>query len=145
MRRAVVFCLVTPDGKVLLERKPAGHPNEPGSLVLPGGLVEEHETPEQSIARELNEEYGIRDPTLVFHPILEDEDYRAPGGQHFEMAYFVVLGWNGTFTVRNAAPSELYGWQEAFGHLNARRRTVLKQALECQRRYRDLMSKKPPP
>jgi 8-oxo-dGTP diphosphatase len=50
--------LVDADGRVLLAQRPAGKPMA-GLWEFPGGKVEDGETPEQSLIRELQEELGI--------------------------------------------------------------------------------------
>ncbi|MCY1671762.1 (deoxy)nucleoside triphosphate pyrophosphohydrolase [Novosphingobium sp. SL115] len=54
----VVAAGLVSDGKVLMQRRPAD--KEHGGLwEFPGGKVEPGETPEQALARELNEELAI--------------------------------------------------------------------------------------
>ena len=50
--------LVDADGRVLLAQRPEGKPMA-GLWEFPGGKVEDGETPEQSLIRELQEELGI--------------------------------------------------------------------------------------
>ena len=58
MRLAVGAVVLREDGAVLLVRR--ARPPAVGSWTLPGGKVEEGETPEEAIAREVLEETGLR-------------------------------------------------------------------------------------
>lgn len=57
-RLAVGAVVLREDGAVLLVRR--ARPPAAGSWTLPGGKVEDGETPEQAIAREVLEETGLR-------------------------------------------------------------------------------------
>ena len=50
--------LIDPDGRVLVAERPAGKPMA-GLWEFPGGKVEDGETPEAALIRELEEELGI--------------------------------------------------------------------------------------
>src|SRR5690606_37602687 len=54
----VAAALVDPDNHVLIARRPAGKPMA-GLWEFPGGKVNEGETPEAALVRELREELGI--------------------------------------------------------------------------------------
>ncbi len=55
----VVAAVIEREGRVLVgQRKPAGY--HPLKWEFPGGKVEENETPEAALGRELSEELGIR-------------------------------------------------------------------------------------
>ncbi|MDE2384932.1 MAG: 8-oxo-dGTP diphosphatase MutT [Alphaproteobacteria bacterium] len=60
MKRLLVsaVALIDPDGRVLLSKRPAGK-NLAGLWEFPGGKVEEGETPEAALIRELREELGL--------------------------------------------------------------------------------------
>ena len=60
MKRVFVsaVALIDPDGRVLLAKRPAGK-TLAGLWEFPGGKVEDGETPEAALIRELKEELGI--------------------------------------------------------------------------------------
>ena len=55
----VAAALTDEEGRVLLQRRPAGGPMA-GLWEFPGGKVERGEAPEHALARELGEELGLR-------------------------------------------------------------------------------------
>jgi len=65
-RLAVGAVVLREDGAVLLVQR--ARPPSVGSWTLPGGKVEENETPEQAIVREVLEETGLQ---VEVGPILE--------------------------------------------------------------------------
>lgn len=61
----VTAAIITDSGKVFIaKRKPPGR--MPGMWEFPGGKIEEGESPEQCLKRELHEEFGI-DATIGRH------------------------------------------------------------------------------
>lgn len=56
---AAGILFVAPDGEVLLLRRSAGEENFPGHWSLPGGGVDEGESPEEGALREAREEMGV--------------------------------------------------------------------------------------
>ena len=60
--------LIDTEGRVLLAQRPAGKPMA-GLWEFPGGKVEEGETPEQTLIRELEEELGIETAVGCLQPI----------------------------------------------------------------------------
>ncbi len=75
MRRLlVVAAFLVQEGKVLLARRPEGKARG-GFWEFPGGKVEEGETPEEALVRELNEELGL---WVQVGPRLAAVDYDYP-------------------------------------------------------------------
>lgn len=84
--------LIDPDGRVLLARRPEGK-SMAGLWEFPGGKLQDGETPEQAVVRELAEELGVdtRESCLAplafaSHPY---EDF------HLVMPLFVCRVWQG--------------------------------------------------
>ena len=55
----VVAALIMKDGKILIAKRSTGNKNVIGKWEFPGGKVEENETEEQAIEREIKEEFDI--------------------------------------------------------------------------------------
>ena len=89
----VAAALVDADGRVLVQRRPAGAAMA-GLWEFPGGKVEGGETPEAALARELREELGIAVAPDALRPAafasmgLED-------GRHLLLLLFVARDWVG--------------------------------------------------
>ena len=58
LRTVVAVALIDGDARVLLTRRPA-HKSMPGLWEFPGGKMEDGETPEESLVRELREELAL--------------------------------------------------------------------------------------
>ena len=95
--------LVDPDGRILLAKRPDGA-FLGGLWEFPGGKVEEGESPEAALVRELREELGIDTWRSCLAPLAfashEYEDF------HLLMPLFVCRTWNG-IPVCGRAHSEL--------------------------------------
>ena len=85
--------LVDIDGRVLLARRPKGRPMA-GLWEFPGGKVEEGETPEQALIRELKEELAIDVAESCLAP-LTFASHRYP---EFDllMPLYLCRRWEGT-------------------------------------------------
>ena len=84
--------LVDRDGRVLLARRPEGKPMA-GLWEFPGGKVEEGETPEAALARELREELGVDVERSCLAPLtFASHSYE---GFHLLMPLFACRKWRG--------------------------------------------------
>ncbi len=80
-----------PGGRLLLAERPA-HQDAPGFWEIPGGKIEDGETPEQAVVRELSEELGIQVDRL--------RPWRTYGhdfpSKRVRLHFFRILTWSGT-------------------------------------------------
>ena len=85
--------LVDPDGRVLIARRPEGKAMA-GLWEFPGGKVEDGETPEAALIRELREELGVDTEESCLAPLTfashSYDDF------HLLMPLFVCRKWRGT-------------------------------------------------
>jgi len=97
----VAAALVNSGNQVLLAQRPPGK-RLAGKWEFPGGKVEEGETPEQALARELEEELGIGVTPGEMEPFwFLSHDYVAEFGFHLLMPVYICRKWQG-----NAHPKE---------------------------------------
>jgi 8-oxo-dGTP diphosphatase len=89
--------LVDADGRVLIAQRPAGKPMA-GLWEFPGGKVENGETPEQSLIRELQEELGI----VVNEACLAPHTFASHAYPDFnlQMPLYVCRRWEGQVTAQ---------------------------------------------
>ena len=85
--------LIDADGRVLLTCRPEGKPMA-GLWEFPGGKVEEGETPESALIRELEEELGIATRAACLAPLAFAS--HAYPGFHLLMPLFACRRWAGT-------------------------------------------------
>ncbi len=94
MRRVLVsaVALIDPDGRVLLAKRPEGK-TLTGLWEFPGGKVEDGETPETALIRELKEELGINVAQSCLAPLT----FASHGYEtfHLLMPLFVCRRWQG--------------------------------------------------
>ena len=84
--------LVDADGRVLIAQRPAGKPMV-GLWEFPGGKVEAHERPEDTLIRELREELGIGVQEECLAPLsFASHSYEE---FHVLMPLYVCRRWNG--------------------------------------------------
>lgn len=114
----VAAALVAPDGRVLLQRRPAGVMHE-GLWEFPGGKVDPGESAEMAVVRELEEELGIGVQLDALMPVgfasgLLDAPGQAPlspdaGQRGLVILLYAVVAWTGEPDSREEA---LIGWYE---------------------------------
>lgn len=89
--------LVDTDGRVLLAQRPAGK-KMAGLWEFPGGKIEEGESPEQALVRELKEELGIDTSSSCLAPVTfashRYDDF------HLMMPLYVCRVWQGQAMAR---------------------------------------------
>ena len=88
----VAAALVAADGRILLQQRAPGRAMA-GLWEVPGGKMEEAETPEAALIRELEEELGI----LVEPEQLDPACFAsAPVGErHMVLLLYICRGWEG--------------------------------------------------
>lgn len=91
--------LIDVDNRVLIAKRPEGRPLA-GLWEFPGGKVEEGETPEEALIRELSEELSIR----VTKPCLAPLTFSTYGYPEFHLllALFICRRWEGSVVAREA-------------------------------------------
>ncbi|MCA8931498.1 MAG: 8-oxo-dGTP diphosphatase MutT [Rhodospirillaceae bacterium] len=89
----VAVALVDADGRVLLARRPPGKAMA-GLWEFPGGKVDEGETPEAALIRELREELGIDTHESCLAPLTFAS--HAYESFHLLMPLYVCRTWRGT-------------------------------------------------
>lgn len=91
--------LIDPDGRVLIAQRPAGK-EMAGLWEFPGGKIEQGESPERALIRELGEELSIRVKEDCLAPFaFASHTYE---NFHLLMPLFVCRRWEGTATALEA-------------------------------------------
>jgi 8-oxo-dGTP diphosphatase len=91
------------DGRFLLAQRPAGKPYA-GYWEFPGGKVENGESPEAALRRELHEELGI-DIERTYPWLTREFDYAHAA---VRLRFFRVVDWRGSLQAREAQD---FAWQ----------------------------------
>ncbi len=93
----VAAALVDSDGRVLIARRPEGK-QLAGQWEFPGGKVEQGETPEAALIRELEEELGIVVKTACLAPfVFASHTYET---FHLLMPLYLIRRWEGEAEAR---------------------------------------------
>ena len=88
----VAAALVGPGGRILLQQRAPGRPMA-GLWEFPGGKVEDGETPESALVRELDEELGIAVDPAALEPACFAS---APVGErHMLLLLYLCRAWTG--------------------------------------------------
>ncbi len=94
----VVACaLIDRDGRVLIAQRPDGK-GMAGLWEFPGGKIEPHERPEETLIRELHEELGITVKEACLAPLTFAS--HAYADFHLLMPLYVCRRWEGLVTAR---------------------------------------------
>ena len=89
----VAVAMVDDDGRILVQRRPAGKMMA-GLWEFPGGKLEAGETPELALVRELHEELGILvDSTHLTPAVFASEPL---AGRHLLLLLYICRTWSGT-------------------------------------------------
>ena len=111
----VVACaLVDEDNRVLIAKRPVDR-HMGGLWEFPGGKVEENETPEEAVIRELAEELGIDVTQSCLAPLtFASHDY---DNFHLLMPLYICRQWNGEVEAKEGQelawvrPNRLSGYE----------------------------------
>lgn len=91
----VAAALTNENGQILLQKRPEGA-QMGGLWEFPGGKVDEGESPEMALVRELEEELGI---TVALHDLTPETFASAPlGKRNLVLLLYRCLNWAGTPT-----------------------------------------------
>jgi len=89
----VAAALIDRDGRVLLQQRSQNR-SMAGLWEFPGGKVEEGETPEAALIRELNEELGIETESACLAPAAFASE--PVGNRHMLLLLYICRKWHGT-------------------------------------------------
>ena len=89
----VAAALIDSEGKVLVQRRPAGKMMA-GLWEFPGGKIEPGETPEFALVRELDEELGIAVDAGRLNPVAFASEPLA--GRHMLLLLYICRSWEGS-------------------------------------------------
>lgn len=93
----VAAAIIDADNRVLIQKRTADK-DYAGFWEFPGGKIEQGETPEQALIRELSEELGITTLEKAFFP-LSFISHHYPKG-HVLMPIFGCRNWTGSFETK---------------------------------------------
>jgi 8-oxo-dGTP diphosphatase len=90
----VAGALARDDGRWLMHKRPEGK-HHAGLWEFPGGKVEPHEMPQESLIRELAEELGIRCDRSSCTPVAFAETAPTGQGRAIVILLYIVRRWHG--------------------------------------------------
>lgn len=100
MKAVDVVCgIIFKDEKFLIEKRKKDEKIDPGVVCLPGGHVEENETKEQALKREMKEELGIKVKKLKF---IKKDSWIASNDEKQSLYYYLILDYDGEPTCKTA-------------------------------------------
>ncbi len=91
--------MVDPDGRVLVQQRPAGKPMA-GLWEFPGGKIDPGETPEAALIRELHEELGIEVAQACLAPAAFASE--PLGDRYLLLLLYACRKWDGIPEARHA-------------------------------------------
>ncbi len=101
MITVAVGIITDKSGRILLCLRPEGKPYA-RQWEFPGGKLEESESPEDCLRRELREELGI---DAEVGPLFHSESHRYPDSGHYQVFYFLIPSFRGE--IRNNVFADL--------------------------------------
>lgn len=113
MTHLAVLMLILPSGYIVLQRRSGATKFGPGKLGLFGGHVEDGETPEDAVKREIVEETSLKPEDLNIAFVKDfllkaDQDY--PKDRHTHLFKGMVRDLN--FKVKEGNKAEVYPFEE---------------------------------
>jgi 8-oxo-dGTP diphosphatase len=106
--------LIDADGRLLVQQRPPGKPFA-GLWEFPGGKVEEGETPEAALIRELKEELDIDVDAACLAPATFASELQPGGTRHMVLLLYVCRKWRGTPTSLEGATLRWVRVQDLYG------------------------------
>ena len=88
----IVTCLFIKDDKILMTLRSSGEPNYSGKWTFSAGRIEEGETPEDTMKREMLEELNVIVDDYTKKGIIDDTD--PSSGDDYRHHVFLISGWS---------------------------------------------------
>ena len=111
--RSTAGAFLVKEGRLLLERRPDDAEVYPGLWDTPGGHVENGETPETAMIREMDEELAILPVRFILGMVQDDHD---PVSNIFYRHFvYVVKEWEGESVSREGRHIRWFRFDDIFG------------------------------